>query len=383
MSSPAIVKKSCAKCRKSGDVFACRGCHQAFCAKHVDEHRQKLSKEIENLAEEHERLRSEINRENEAQLLISTVNTWEQESIAKISLVAETVRTDLRRWIDQNNIEVKIPFERIANELRACQQADDYTETDLKRWVHQLEEYRNKMEKLPILDMLNDNDTENIHLIKLIKGSDQKQSSPINQSTLTLERSIENLQESNLLVRERFDDSNGGATLFEDGLVATYASAWLGDSSTCGVNLYSSGTHHIRFRILEKFYDSPFFGIITASQKMTEHILESISVNGWGNFDFPIVNGEKDPQVGRDKIMRPLDELTLTLDCERKQIFLKHHRTKRLLHLPIDLRACPFPWKMLVVLHRRGDSVRLVGGTLSLTRENLSSRLSDRRKSLK
>ena len=74
-----------------------------------------------------------------------------------------------------------------------------------------------------------------------------------------------------------------------------------------------------------------------------------------------------------------MDDITLTIDCERRQIFLKHHRTKRLLHLPIELRACPFPWKMLVVLHRRHDSIRIVGGTLSLTRENLSSRLSEKR----
>jgi len=373
-------KKSCATCRKSGDVFTCRGCQKAFCAKHVDEHREKLSKEVENLAQEHELLRREINRENEAQLLLTTVNTWEQQSIAKISLAAETARTDLRQWIDRNNIEVKIPFERITNELRACQEADDFTETDLKRWVQQLEEYRQKMEKLPILDMMDDTDIGNIHLIKLIKGRDRQRSSPSNQSTPSLDQTITSFQESNLLVRERFEDIHGGATLFEDGLVVTYAAAWLGDSSACGINLYSSGIHHIRFRILEKFYDSPFFGIITATQKNVEHVLESISTNGWGNFDFPIVNGEKNPQIGRDKIIRTLDELTLTLDCERKQIFLKHHRTKRLLHLPINLRACPFPWKMLVVLHRRGDSVRISGGSLSLTRENVLSRLSQRRK---
>jgi hypothetical protein len=188
------------------------------------------------------------------------------------------------------------------------------------------------------------------------------------------------IPEPNLLVRERFDNVAGGAKIVEDGLVTTYSGAWLGDSSICGINLYSSGTHHIRFRVVEKFYDSPFFGIINASQKNTTRVLESTSTNGWWNFDLPIVNGDKEHDVGRDKIIQPLDELTLTLDCERKQIFLKHHRTKRLLHLPIDLRACPFPWKMLVVLHRCSDSVRIVGGTLSLTRENLTSRLSERRK---
>jgi hypothetical protein len=376
----APVQKYCATCRKGGDVFTCRGCRQAFCAQHVDEHREKLSREIENLAQEHDLLRRDLNQENDAQSLIATVNTWEEESMTKIRLAAEAARTDLQQWIERNNIEVKIPFERITNELRSCQQTDDYTETDLKRWIQQLEEFRNKMEKLPNIEMNDDDDLGIIHLLKLKETDDPVPSSPVNRSTLTLDRSVISIPEPNLLVRERFDNVAGGAKIVEDGLVTTYSGAWLGDSSICGINLYSSGTHHIRFRVVEKFYDSPFFGIINASQKNTTRVLESTSTNGWWNFDLPIVNGDKEHDVGRDKIIQPLDELTLTLDCERKQIFLKHHRTKRLLHLPIDLRACPFPWKMLVVLHRCSDSVRIVGGTLSLTRENLTSRLSERRK---
>lgn len=394
MASTGSAKKSCATCHKNGDVFTCRGCRQAFCAQHVDEHREKLAKEVANLAEEHELLRNEINRETEAQLLLSVVNKWEQESITKISRAAETARIDLQQWIDRNNIEVKIPFERITNELRSCQEAEDYTETDLKRWIQQLEEYRQKMQKLPILDLMDDDESDNIHLIKLIEprtlqqqqeeldqDQDQHHRNPMGGSTLSLDRmSVISVAEPSLLVRERFGDVTGGVVLSDDDLVMTYEGAWLGNSNACGVNLYHTGTHHIRFRILEKFYDPPFFGVITGSQKNVDHILESFSTNGWNNFDFPIISGEKQPGTIRDKIIRQMDELTLTLDCDRKQIFLKHHRTKRLVHIPIDTRGCPFPWKLLVVLHRRGDAVRMIGGTLSLTRENLSSRLSQRRK---
>ncbi|CAF0921357.1 unnamed protein product [Rotaria sp. Silwood1] len=376
----ATVKKFCATCHKHGDVFTCRGCRKAFCTKHIDEHRETLSKKLENLAEELDLLRNGLNQENEAQSFLSMIDKWEQESIAKICLAAENARSEIQRWIDRNNIEVKIPFERITNELRSCQQTDDYNEIDLRRWVQQLEEYRSKIEKLPIVNIMNDNDSDTIHLIKLGEMIDQIQSDSMTHSTPILDNTSINIEEPILLVREKFDDVIGSATLSEDGLVATYSGPWLGDSSICGVNVYSTGTHHIRFRILEKFYDSPFFGIVTASQKNKKRILESVSTNGWWNFDFPIMNGEKENRVGKDKIIRAQDDITLTLDCERKQIFLKHHRTKRLLHLPIDLRACPFPWKILVVLHRRGDSLRIIGGTLSVTRENISSRLSEHRK---
>lgn len=378
----ATAKKYCATCRKNGEVFTCRGCRKAFCAKHVDEHREKLTKQVANLAEELEFVRNGLNQEKEAQSLLSMVNKWEQDSIAKICLSAETVRSDVQRCLDRNNMEVKIPFERITNEVRACQETDDYTEIDLKRWNQQLEEYRNKLEKLPDIDVI-DEENGKIHLLKPKDLQEDLRCESMVHSTPVLDKSMISIPEPSILVREKFDDVFGSAALLEDGLVATYSGPWLGDSSICGVNVYSVGTHHIRFRIMEKFYDSPFFGIITASQKNTKRVLESVSTNGWWNFDVPIINGDKEDRVGKDKIIRQYDDLTLTIDCERKQIFLKHHRTRRLFHIPIDMRACPFPWRMLVVLHRRGDSVRIIGGTLSLTRENLASRLSEKSIKLK
>ncbi|UJR38058.1 hypothetical protein I4U23_030740 [Adineta vaga] len=381
MTSSKPTKKVCATCHKGGDVFMCRGCRQIFCPQHVDEHREKVAKDVEKLAEEHEFLQRDMNREKEVELLSSMIDTWEQESVRKIHETAATARLNLQQWLERNNTEVKIPFEKITSEVRACQKAEDYTEVDLKRWIQQLEEYRNKMEKAPIIDILDDEESDCIHLIKLRENTNElTRNHFLNGSTLTLNQSMLSFQDTSLLVRERFDEVNGPAEIFEDGLVTSYAGAWLGYSSICGINHYTSGTHHIRFRILEKFYDSPFFGIISSLQTNLEHALETMSTNGWWNFDCSVVNGEKEQRVGRDKMIRTLDELTLTIDCERKQIFLKHHRTKRLLHLPIDIRSCPLPWRMLVVLHRRGDCVRIVGGTLNLTRENLSSRLSQKRK---
>ncbi|CAF0960814.1 unnamed protein product [Adineta ricciae] len=381
MTSSKTTKRVCVTCQKGGDVFMCRGCQRIFCPVHVDEHREKVAKDVEKLAEEHELLQRDMNRDHEVQLLSSMIDTWEQESIEKIHRTATTARSDLQRWLERNNTEVKVPFAQITSEVRACQKSENYTEIDLKRWIQQLEEYRNKVEKAPVIDMLDEEDSIYIHLIKLRENTnDLAHNHFLNGSTLTLNQSMLSFQDTTLLVRERFDEIYGPAEIFEDGLVAAYAGAWLGYSSVCGINNYSSGTHHIRFRILEKFYDSPFFGIVSALQTNMEHSLETVSTHGWWNFDCSIIRGEKEQRTERDKIIRISDELTLTIDCERTQIFLKHHRSRRLLHIPVDVRSCPLPWKLLVVLHRRGDSVRIIGGTLNLTRENLSSRLSHKRK---
>ncbi|CAF4716097.1 unnamed protein product, partial [Rotaria magnacalcarata] len=66
---------------------------------------------------------------------------------------------------------------------------------------------------------------------------------------------------------------------------------------------------------MDKFYNAPFLGISTAAQLMTEHMIACPSTNGWSNFDFPVVNG-KEEFVGKDRILRPGDAVTLTLDCD-------------------------------------------------------------------
>ncbi|CAF4450785.1 unnamed protein product, partial [Adineta steineri] len=50
----------------------------------------------------------------------------------------------------------------------------------------------------------------------------------------------------------------------------------------------------------------------------------------------------------------------LIIDCDNQKLYLEHHRTKRLEHLPIKLDVCPFPWKILVRLLTTGDCIRIL-----------------------
>lgn len=374
------TKKTCSICHQQKDVYTCRGCQCSFCEEHVDEHRTNLSRDIEHLIDDFDVLGRDLEQEHESQNLQTIVNDWEQRSIAKICLAAENVRFELSQWLERNN-DTKQSFDEVLQEIRVCQKSEDFNEIDLKRWTQKLDEFRRQAEVLPIVQPI-DND-ETINLIKFQENLDPTSFSRIEDTSIpSISPTILTPQDfGNVLVRERFDDVFGQASTLENGLVASYSANWLGESSLCGINLYSSGTHHIHFRLLEKFYDMPFFGIMTASQKNVARVIESISVNGWLNLESPVINGTQQTRVKRDKNVKALDDLTLTLDCERRQIFLKHHRTKRLVHIPIDLRSCPFPWRMVVILHRRGDAVRISGGSMTVSRDHFADRNS--RKTLK
>ncbi|CAF3058592.1 unnamed protein product [Rotaria sp. Silwood2] len=373
-------REICTTCLKLSEAFICRGCQQPFCARHVNRHQEKITKDMNSLVTKCDRLRDDSKSEKFAQQLLSNIDRWEKESIEKIRLAAQTARTDLRPWIERTKNELEIPFQKMMDELQTRRKLQDYTEIDLKRWSSQLAEFNEKLKQRPVIEYLDYDDTQAIHLIRIIDRSSFNSSCSTNFTYSFSERSLNNSEESPTLERETFGEIFGAINLSENDHVATYSGPWIGDASVCGTNTYSTGVHHIRFRITEKFYNAPFFGISAASQPMIEHMSASPSTNGWSNFDFPVVSGIEE-RVGKDRIIRAGDTVALTLDCDRRQIFLRHIQTNRLSQLPIDIRICPFPWKLLIILRRRGDCVRLLGGSVGLTTAEVVSILPDHLKS--
>lgn len=367
-------RKVCTTCLKLSEAFICRGCQQPFCAKHVNQHRDKITKDMGNLVNKYNRLHEEAKTEKFAQESISSIDKWEKESIERIRLTAQAARADLKPWIERIKAEFDVPFKTIITELQTRQKLQDYTEVDLKRWSTQLKEFSDKLKQRPIIDYIEFNDTQAIHLIKVIDRISMLTPFDSNITYSRSDRSLNVSQESTRFDKEEFGETFGAVTLSEHNHMASYGGPWIGDASACGTNLYSSGVYHLRFRIIEKFYNAPFLGICTSSQPMTEHMIRCPSTNGWSNFEFPVING-KEEVTAKDRILRPGDALKMTIDCDRQQLLLRHLRTNRLSQLTIDIRVCPFPWKLLVVLQRRDDAIRILGGSVGITNMDLDNLL--------
>jgi hypothetical protein len=90
-----------------------------------------------------------------------------------------------------------------------------------------------------------------------------------------------NYQQSSTFVRERFDKAIGADALSEDGLRASHLDHIGTKASTCGVNLYSSGIHCIRFQIPGDWGQWFFSGIITSLQEIVPEAPETPSTYGW------------------------------------------------------------------------------------------------------
>jgi hypothetical protein len=344
----ANVKRPCAKCSKGAGVTTCDGCQQSFCVKHFVEHRQELSHRMEDIGQEHDLLRRDLDRDNAEHSLLSRINTWEQESITKIQVAAEVARADLQELLVRNKEELRKSVTKITNELQAGRESDDYTEMDINKWTKQLQELRKMLESPSTIDI--DESEASKSAIRFIKVRDQQQHRLPNSA----------VGESNRCSNERFNEVDGKALISEEGLVATFdGNSVFSRPIIYGANRYSSGTHRIHFRIDRIGKLTIFLGITTSFVKITETYSYDQALYGWWDLFKIVVNGNIQ-QCDGDKVVRTGDEMTLILDCDNRQIQLQHHRTNLSREVSIDINKCPFPWKAVVQFKYQGDSVRIL-----------------------
>jgi len=96
-SSSSSSKALCATCVNKGvGIFKCEGCAQVFCRKHVIEHRDILSHQLDEIVLEYDILQQTIgeykDKQNHGHPLIKQIDKWERDSIEKIQKTADEAR---------------------------------------------------------------------------------------------------------------------------------------------------------------------------------------------------------------------------------------------------------------------------------------------------
>lgn len=342
------MTQKCIKCKKLGRLFTCHGCQQIFCDEHIDEHRQELAYKLREINQEYHNF-----EENHfIQPCLNEINQWEHKSIKLIQKTAEIARDDLLKLSKQIQNRLKISLEKIHSDIQTYQQSKEYTEINLNRWTEQLEQLRQTY-RISLNDTLVYDQQSSIRLIKIIDK---------NQSFTT--------GESHEISQEKFSKTVGHIILSDDKLTATCIKRKWNGSNISGKNIYSSGIHSVRFRILKKGKNDFFFGITSTIKETNPWNRKTPFAYGW--WEIPLTGEEikiiakedekraeeKKPPINRSIL--PGDEVTLTLDCISNQIQLEHHRTNRFIDKIITNEQCPLPWKIAVVLYSPGDSVSIV-----------------------
>ncbi len=114
MASSSTAKAPCATCDSKGvGIFKCEGCGQVFCRKHVIEHRDVLSQQLDEIVLEYDTLRQTItenkdkpNHHHNHPLMIE-IDKWEKESIEKIRQTAHEARQQVNALIGSSGGKLK------------------------------------------------------------------------------------------------------------------------------------------------------------------------------------------------------------------------------------------------------------------------------------
>jgi hypothetical protein len=349
------TRKPCARCNNGKGVAACNGCQLIFCVNHFTQHREELSKLMDNVSQERDSLLGDLYQENLEHPFLSRIDNWEQESIKKIQTAAQAARTKLQEIFNRRKDEIKLSVEKLTNELQDSREPADYTEADINKWSETLKTLRKTLEDWSTVVMQeNDHAEFTIHLIEIC---DQQ-----SRSTVISSEEFGQICEESSDIDEKFDKADSDIILSEKDLVATCHSRLIfSNRFIYGVNRYSSGKHSTQF-LIEKKGDTPIFlGIITSSKKYDHSFFsqDNSSVYGWYNIESFVISG-KSQGYNEENLLVTGDELILIIDCNEQQILLQHQRTKRLFQIPVKLEKCPFPWKILVGLSNFNDCIRIV-----------------------
>lgn len=154
-----IGKKACVKCPKGPGQVLCDGCELYFCVRHLLEHRQKLSRQMDALTLEHDQLSEDLIIElndNQQHQLLTRVDRWESNSIERIRTVANDVRSQLKDLLIEAKRKIRLSFDDIAHELQQNRRLETHNEVDLAKWTNRLKQLREQLDKPSMIEIMND-----------------------------------------------------------------------------------------------------------------------------------------------------------------------------------------------------------------------------------
>ena len=183
-SSVEINKKRCIKCdgeKSGGGLFTCDGCQQMFCRRHVNEHREGLSLQLEHAIQEHDLIQQESNQFALDQSVLEEINSWEKKSIEKIQRTADVARAEFQRWQRNTKDQFKKKCNEIAANIRIARETDDFSEPDLVKWNKVLTDLKKQLESMAKINITEDK-RACINLIKIQEATDGPTDIPVRMS---------------------------------------------------------------------------------------------------------------------------------------------------------------------------------------------------------
>jgi hypothetical protein len=157
----ATGRARCITCGKEKATSKCEGCLQDFCFNHLTEHRQQLSKQLDEIEVNRDQFRQTLIQqtiESRKQPLIEQIDQWELNAIQKIQQTAEELRQSVLKYTTENIHQIEDRLSKLTRQLQQSRREDDITEIDLQKWreeIIQLTEQFTKLSEMKIQENSN------------------------------------------------------------------------------------------------------------------------------------------------------------------------------------------------------------------------------------
>ncbi len=124
----------CIICEQDISAVICEGCLQIFCFNHLNDHRQQLNQQFDELEINRDLFRQTFNEQiNDPRkhFLIKQIDKWEFDSIEIIQKTAKQCKDQILQLTDQHFQQIEINLNKITNELREIREENNFNEIDL------------------------------------------------------------------------------------------------------------------------------------------------------------------------------------------------------------------------------------------------------------
>jgi hypothetical protein len=186
MASNNTENKVCITCGDvSGRQVTCNGCLQSFCWTHMTNHQQDILKQMDDCAQNHERLKHDWDDDCHHQQLFHKIDQWEEESINNIRITADTARADLKLLIKRSKDQLQTSIQQISKTIHNSQELNHFSEIDINQWKQQLKYIQSQIQTSFNIQIKEDKQKLPIMLIKI----EQKTKRLLDQNEQTVKRS--------------------------------------------------------------------------------------------------------------------------------------------------------------------------------------------------
>ena len=142
----------CSTCNRKTRTYICEGCSERFCFTHLLAHRKHLDEQLDQLGNNHDRLRQDLNDQSldpTKYPSIKRINQWEKDSIEKIQRTANHYRDKLMNYTCQSFGRMKKRLNDLAEQIKKIRNENEFNEIDLNDLKEKFERLENEFTQLP------------------------------------------------------------------------------------------------------------------------------------------------------------------------------------------------------------------------------------------